>query len=520
MGTMRWLIMLTVTLAAARVARGDDEIARGTVVRIEAQEIYVSLGRERGVTAGAPLRLARPITLHHPVTHAAIEDAIPIGEARVTQAGTMMSRAVVGELVTDIKVGDLAEVLIDRREPEAPPPPASDVDPETAEVLRVFAAQSGQPLGARITMWEQYLSAHPASPYADGVRRDLEALQVLREQLRPPREVALDDVTATVSHHAPAEARPGAALPLAFVLDQPERVASAYLHYRTQGSPTYHALLLARDHDIYLRGAIPAAAVRAPGLEYFVEVTAPDGRAGLALASPAQPIAVAVAGPPIAAAFEPVPGRSSVRLTVDYMDFATFDRRSGDHTDHVTNATADFTYRMPGTVESLGVGYGVYAGAGGLADAVWTAKDPLPHDAFHYGYADIEIGGRTGGVHVSLGGQLIAGVGRGGFGMGGEGRLRIGERDATNLAFVARTIDQVGWLSDIRFGTRPVRDLLLTFSVGATNQPNDGDTAVRLATAVEILRFRNLDLLVDGSWQGRSVAHAGVGGGTALGFTW
>ena len=517
---MRWLILLTVTVAAAHVARGDDEIARGTVVRIEAQEIYVSLGSERGVTDGASLRLKRPVTLHHPVTHAAIADAIPIGEARITQAGTTMSRAIVGDLVTDIKVGDLAEVLIDRREPEAAPPPAAPVDAETGEVLRVFAAQSGQPLGARIAMWEQYLSAHGNSPYADGVRRDLYALQALREQLRPPREVALDPVAATVAHQAPTEARPGAALPLAFVLDQPERVASAYLHYRTAGSPTYHALLLARDHGMYLRGAIPAEVVRAPGLEYFVEVTAPDGRAGLALASPAQPIAVAVAGPPLAAAFDPVPGRSSVRLAIDYMDFATFDRRPGNHTDHATNATADFTYRMPGTIESLGVGYGVYAGAGGLTDATWTAKNPLPHDAFHYGYGDIEIGGHLDQVHVSVGGQLIAGVGREGFGMGAEGRLRFGEREGTNLAFVERTIDQVGWLSDIRFGTRPLRDILVTLSVGATNQPNDGDTAVRLGTAIEILRFRNMNLMVDGSWQGRSVDHGGVGGGTALGFTW
>ena len=39
--------------------------------------------------------------------------------------------------------------------------------------------------------------------------------------------------------------------------------------------------------------------------------------------------------------------------------------------------------------------------------------------------------------------------------MGVEGRVRIGDRDGTNLAIIARTIEQVGLLADIRFGARP-----------------------------------------------------------------
>ena len=58
--------------------------------------------------------------------------------------------------------------------------------------------------------------------------------------------------------------------------------------------------------------------------------------------------------------------------------------------------------------------------------------------------------------------------------MGGEGRVRIGDRDGTNLALIARTIDQVGFSQ-----RHPVRRaarssvLLLGISVGATNQPNE-----------------------------------------------
>src|SRR5690606_39083631 len=106
--------------------------------------------------------------------------------------------------------------------------------------------------------------------------------------------------------------------------------------------------------------------------------------------------------------------------------------------------------------------------------------NPFPRSGFHYGYADLEVGGRVEGIPVSAGGALIAGVGKDGFGMGGEGRVRIGDRDQTNLAVIARTIAQVGFISDIKLTARPVHALLVGVSVGATDQPNQGDVGVKL----------------------------------------
>src|SRR5262245_21843194 len=170
---MRALILLAVLAPA--IAHADDEIVRGSIVKIEAQEIYVNIGVDRGVTGGASVRIKRPITLKHPVTRQTIQDWIPIGSASVTQAGAVMSRAVVGELVDELKVGDIAEVLVDRPDsapvaaparPQPQAPGAPPVDPATAEVLGVFAAQAGQPLDARIASWERYLSTRGTSPYA------------------------------------------------------------------------------------------------------------------------------------------------------------------------------------------------------------------------------------------------------------------------------------------------------------------------------------------------------------------
>ncbi|MEO8704496.1 MAG: hypothetical protein ABI867_30865 [Kofleriaceae bacterium] len=525
-------IIAALILASVAIAHADDEIVRGNVVKVEASEIYVNLGTNREVADGAALRIKRPVRLQHPITRAAIEDWVPVGSAVVTQAGSQLSRAVVGVLIDDVRIGDVAEVLVDRPDrahptPQPPPPPpappsaAPAIDPATADVLASFTAQSGQSLDARIAAWEKYLSTHPASPYAAAIRIDLESLGALREQMRPASPNGEAETGSKIEHAGPPSAHAGAPVPLVFVLDQPERVASAYLHYRTAHDRTYRRVLLVREHDIYLRGAVPATAVKAPGVEYFLEVASPSGNGSLALASPAQPLSIAVAKPsPILERFAPAPNRSSVKIAGEVLDFATFDKRTGDHHDRLTTANVDFTYRLDRVVESIGVGYGVFVGQGGFADRTYTEGDEAPRSAFQFGYADTELEVNDDGVHVSLGGKLIAGVGRDGFGMGGEGRLRIGHRDAANLMFVASAIQQVGALADIRFCTRPASDLKLVVSVGATDQPNNGDIGVKLGSEIEYFASPNVSLLLRASWQGRNTDHGGIGGGGGMGFTW
>jgi hypothetical protein len=446
----------------------------------------------------------------------------------VTQAGAVMSRAIVGELVGAVKVGDIAEVLVDRPDTKGPaprpaPPPVPQgpqVDPVTAEVLGLFAAQVGQPIEARIAAWERYLSMRASSPYAEGIRRDLDALHVLREELNPRAAAQSSDTIVNVAHSSAKSAVAGTQIPVVFVLKEPERVASAYLHYRPSGARTYRSVLLVREHDIYLRGTLPAEVVKTPGLDYFVEVSTPDGGSGLAIGSPREPIAIAVAKPTVLDRFGSAPGRSSVKIAFDYLDFATFDRRAGDRTDRMVSANVDFTYRLDSYIESLGVGYGVYAGSGGFANQVWTDTMQVQRTGFHYGYADIEAGGDLEGTHVSVGGQVLAGVGKGGYGGGGEGRVRVGDRDGTNLAVIGRTVSSVGWLSDIRFGARPAQSVMIGISVGATDQPHKGDVAVKLGTELEVVAIKNMSLILRGSWQGRSTSHGGIGGGAGMGFYW
>jgi hypothetical protein len=523
---------LALALAAAPApARADDEIVQGSVVKIELREIYVNLGAGQGVVGGTPIRLKRPIKLRHPVTRAAIEDWLPVGSATVTQAGTALSRAVVGELVTAIRVGDIAEVLVSRApaRPPAPPtgpvppappaPPAPPpVDPATREVLELFAAQSGQPLDARIAAWARYLSTHPESPYAASIRADLDALEQLREQLGPASEAQSAGSIETVDHEVPGPTDEGAAFPVVFVLARPERVASAYLHFRSRDRRTYRRELLTREHDIYLRGVVPAEVVRAPGVEYFVEVATPSGEAGLALGSPEEPVRVAVRPPPLLDRLGDgdEAGRTTVTIGGEYLDFATHDQRTGDRRDRMASAAIGVSYEIGEVVQRVGVGMGAIGGSGGFADLTWSDMLAAPEAGLRYGRADVELGQPK----IAAGLSWFAGVGKRGFGMGVEARGRVGARRGTNLELLAQRLPELGWLASARLGARPARDLLLGLSVGATDQPNRGDTAAKLVTELAWIGLPWLVLRVQGSWQGRSADHGGFGGGAAAEVTW
>lgn len=85
---MRTVILAVAgVLATSSAAVADDAIVAGAVVKVEQQEIYVSLGTSQRVAPGAALRLKRAIKLKHPITRATVEDWIPVGSATITQAG-------------------------------------------------------------------------------------------------------------------------------------------------------------------------------------------------------------------------------------------------------------------------------------------------------------------------------------------------------------------------------------------------------------------------------------------------
>ena len=532
----RLAVALTVALAAVAAPARADEIVRGVIVKTEAREIFVNLGERRGVADGDELRIKRPITLRHPVTRKPVEDWLPIGTATVSRAGASMSMAVLEPaLRAQIAIGDLVEVYVERDDhasvvtppPAAPAPvdprPLPEVDPDTAEVLRLWRTLTGATLDRRISAWEGWLASHATSPHAAAIREDLEVLRAEREAQNPRRPTGAAPIA--LAHDAPARATSGRDLQLVFVVDDPAALASAALHYRARGASTYQRTLLTREHGIYLRGAIPAAAVTAPGVEYFVETARAGGELAEAFASAASPHAVEVDRPPLLTVFDPAPGRIRMTVRTTYLDFATFDHRQVDgkdvnRRDRFALAEIDVLYRLRGPLAGVRAGFGSYQGAGGFADAVWTDANPAPTVGFQYGYVETELS--TSDAKVPLGAALrvIAGVGNDGFELGGAARVRIGDLARTNLSAGIDGIASIGFVSDLRLEAWPAARLPVGISVGVTDQPGQGDLGVRLATDLGWQARSWVRPTVRLSWQGRTAVHAGIGGGLGLVFDW
>ncbi|HTJ44073.1 MAG TPA: hypothetical protein VL463_18330 [Kofleriaceae bacterium] len=517
-----------ITLALVARARAD-EIARGVVIRKEDRAVYVNLGRAGGAADGAPIRFKRPIALVHPVTKKKVDDWIPLGQATIAAAGDRLTRVVLDdELAAEVNVGDVAEIYVTvAATPTAAPANADDtpppqIDPHTQSVLAIWAQQSGKPLAARIAAWEGWLSGHADSPYAEIVRTDLETLRAERDELVPRRigqAVALPD--AALEHAAPTRATDGRAIPLVFVAGaHAPAPASAWLHYRAIGARTFRRVLLAQDGDFALRGLIPGEVVHAPGVEYFVEASAPSGATAAAFASPDQPAKVEVAAPPVADAFAAT-HRSRMTITSTYLDFGNLDKRTGDHTDRVAWTEADVLYRVGRTLWGVRAGYGVYRGSGGYKDRAWSDAMPAPTASFSYGYAEAELRAPTDtGPPIDLALRGVAGVGTSGFGMGIEAKARVGDPDATNLSFLIASIAEIGTFGDVRFEAVPRPRLYVGMAIGVTDQPNEGDLGVRVATDFGWRVTPWLMPTVRASWQGRSADHSGVGAGAGVVFDW
>ncbi len=530
---------LALALAVTSSAAVADVIVVGRVVKTDRREIYLNLGGGAGVEVGARLRLKHPITLRHPVTRKPVTDWLPLGDGTVTAVGDQLARiALPPELLQAVQVGDVAEIYVERDEAQPvappPPPPAPDapplptVDADTAAVLQVWRTTSGGTLEVRIAAWTGWLASHADSPHADAVRADLEVLRATQLAMAPdvpgrPRTLELH-----VEHALPTRADAGASVALAFVLVEPEQVVAASLHVRAVGDTGFERIELAREHGIYLRGTIPGALVAAPGVEYFVEALAADGTATAAYGSDRAPARIAVAPPPVMARFAPTRRRTQLTMIGSYLDFATFDRRTDgsgarvDHTDHFAQAEIDVRYRLDGMLTGVRLGFGSYGGRGGFSERAWSDANRPPVIGFQYGYVEGELRLPLGRRVPPLGiaGRFIAGVGREGFGLGGEGRLRLGELDRTNLSVGLSAVEQVGFLTEMRLETWPRPELPIGLAVAVTDQPGNGDLGVRLSTDVGYRVRPWVRPTVRVSYQGRTATHAGLGGGVGLVFDW
>jgi hypothetical protein len=251
--------------------------------------------------------------------------------------------------------------------------------------------------------------------------------------------------------------------------------------------------------------------VRSPGLEWFVEAVAPDGT---------RPV-VADATTPATAQVEdvsPHPARKVLGQAAIWTDYASFNSRANN--DYVWQTEGFMGARFDDVgVRAVRTGFGVYRGKGGTLEDLDVLGKPPVDVGLTYGYLESELGvTRT----FSLLARGVVGLQQDGVSGGASAFVRVGSDLETNLLFGGEVLGGIGLRGIAEFDWNTFHDWPIVLRSEVTNQPAGfgSDVGVRLIGQVG---YRVLPhMIVSGrlSYQGRTIVHAGPGGGAAVGYAW
>ncbi|MHB8872259.1 MAG: hypothetical protein ACYC8T_01100 [Myxococcaceae bacterium] len=519
-------LLLLIALVASNIAVAAPRAA--FVLRIEGPDVFVDLGRADGVSAGTRLRVYRTIEGTHPLSGKKVRDRFVLGEVQVLEAGESLSRLQAASvLLEQLEVGDPVE-LADRLLPGALPakeeprplasaplrcpaptalPPAVEFAPLKAAWLRALDL----PPGERAEVWERYLGAHPDSELAAPIRRELSLLRTVAFE-PPPPPVPLPVGPAPVHYEvsAPTHALEGDLLDLVITSSDNSVPRAAMLHWKSPRAATYQTLKMVSAGEGQLRAIIPVAEVKEPGLDYFVEIYEGEGDPRAVQGLPNAPKHVEI---------QSVPGRqpadtqdrSRVRLSYDFVDFNKF--VGNDQYHHVEG---DFLYRVRTGLHAVRVGFGSYDGAGVSKRLLDTPTLPRPV-GYHYGFTEFEL--RVSELFAVLL-KGLAGVTQEGFGVGFEGKFRIGREEGTSLLVGGAATAGIGQRGSVQLSWDAVRGWPMSIEVIATNEPIGEDLGVRFNYSVGRALTRSADLVAHIGYELRDINHYGVSAGTGLSFHW
>ena len=570
---MRFMVMLF-TLAMLRMAAAEP-----VVLAVDKSAIYVELGARDGVGAGTELELLHEVTVKDPRTGQTLRDHFALGTMTVHRSGEKISIAATNpELAKRVIAGDRVRILSPLKKFAdpwaeriaaskgastvviAPLPGKLGVD-HTALVRAAWQETLGRPPEHRIARWLALLESDPQGPYRAAVQAEISSLKSQIAQrdaaLAKARSSNANDVAPRIQRLAAAlsptdpaavlvaapiaRAVPGRPIQLGFLIKAPQAFSEAYVYAKAPADPGFKRIPLARDGDAYLRGAIEAAQVRGPRVEWYVEVIESSGEAVSVLGSRTLPRVIAIDDDVREAPIEA--GRSHIDAHVDYVDF---DGKFNKGFDEYYQAEADFTYRFLKPIYAVRLGFGTLSGEGGPKDVIDEGNACMDGSGqfrcrkvtFSYVYTELEFRIRpnvalmlrpqagllttdrvSGSTQDRCTGADIAGCE---FltGVGFRARLRLGEEQGTNLVIGAGFTEEIGTLLEAAYHWLPAPKIPVQLTVQVTDMPVPENFGVRLIGDVG---YRSLSWFYPSlrlSYQARDIDHAGVSGGLAMNFDW
>ena len=547
------LVCCALTLASAQsLAQAQPErVVDGRVVALDKDDIIVDLAAPAGATVGTIVEIWRPLRLRHPVTGKMLTDRFRIGTLRLVQVGASLSLATPtaelsrlaepGDIVVLRSVGPLPTTEAPRGVEVTPPPtdgagpaaanntPAGPPSDDAVALSAMFEGLRGSDPVTRIRTYESYVRANPRGKYAVVLYEEAQALR--RLLLQEHAEEHGDEQPTVKSFRRPREVMEGSALQLGMETQGVAR--GAVLHVRSAGDVAYQSIPMGAEGPGYWSATLESERVRAPRLEYFVEATKPDGRAVPVLGEADQPVVAIVHTVPRP---EPPPKRDA---TVSFLtDFADYNRLEGN--DYAWQSEGWFALRYDDVgVRAVRSGFGVYRGAGGTIEDLDVLNRAPRRIGLTYGYLELELGVSP---FVSLIARGAVGLKDEGTSGGGQGMIRIGNDRSTNLLLGGEFLGGVGLrgFTQLELNTFPRVPIVLRSEV--TNQPagvsdssprsaddtresvdastGQGDLGARGIVQVGYRIVPAVTVSVRGSYQGRTIKHAGPGVGAGLSYQW
>jgi hypothetical protein len=318
--------------------------------------------------------------------------------------------------------------------------------------------------------------------------------------------------TPLVHHAALAVAQPHTPLALRALIESPHLVRRAILVYRVLPSSTALGQSTWKELD-FMRAAVgpyvatvPMEDVRAPGLDYLVELELLDGRREPAFASRLVPQHVSVYEEPMDVrerlALQRLGGRRS--LVGASFDYVRFTNQGGPAADWYYRAEGSYTYRVLRTVDEFAIHVGGVRG-----------RSPGNIDMVGLNYAAAALKLRIADV-FRIEGSLLTSVTESGFAGGGGGAMDIGDPFGAKLRLGFEAVHRFGarWYSQVDVPV--VAGLRLSPIVEATSMPHAARYGVRLLGEMAYDFGNGFALAVRGGYQARVSTDGAAGGGASV----
>ena len=541
----RTLALAAALMISAPAVHAQDKEVTGVVLALDGAELIVDLGKKQGLADGDVLELWRPLKIKHPVTGKLITDRFKIGAIKITQVRDVLSLArPTGTVSRPVEAGDVV-VLVGAPKSVAPTPakpPTSttpaptgpvvfDTDPEVRALGALFESLHGTSPEARAKAYDDFIKANPKSRFAGVLQEEILALRAAGASYSAPTgqggEKTPLGTGAVRSWKSIDEVLEGTQFVFAMEVSTP--IAGAVLQLRTADELAFTPIAFVPRGDGYWEVTIPRDRVRAPTLFWFVETVASDGKVSAVIGNASEPTVTKVVTS--AGQSTPLKHESVAAIWADYADYNGLKRN-----DWAFQTEGYFGMRFGDVgVRAVRSGFGVYRGKGGsIADLDERRASPRSV-GLSYGYLEGEFGIDAFWAIIA---RAVVGLGNEAVQGGGQAFIRIGNDKKTNLMLGGEFLGGIGLrgITQLQLAVFPRIPVLVRSEV--TNQPagesaprveleggrfrssEAGDIGVRAIVQVGYQFTPSFTFFLRGSYQGRTIIHAGPGFGGGAIVSW